>query len=37
MGAVIFCSIKFSDVFAKNEFYDVSAEILKQLDLKISI
>ena len=37
MGAVIFCFIKFSDVIAKNEFYEVSAEILDQLDLKISI
>ena len=37
MGAVIFCFIKFSDVIAKNEFYEVSEEILDQLNLKISI
>ena len=37
MEAVIFCFIKFSDVITKNEFYEVSAEILDQLDLKISI
>ena len=37
MGAVIFCFIKFSDIIAKNEFYEVSAEILDQLNLQISI
>ena len=37
MEAVIFCFIKFSDVIAKNEFYEVSEEILDQLNLKISI